>query len=574
MNTARFGWTLAAALWLAACGGGVAGAEDGRRSGAERAERPRAFEDDLDLDLPRERSAPPQLDAEGPPAPLPLTAPAALVAAPAAVAAPAPAPAAGARREGPRLAARVEALIGAAARQAHTASKGKVHAANTTVAVHLVELDGAALYARSEHTPLVPASNLKVLTVASALALHGPQGAFRTTFEAHGKVLDGRLAGDLVVRAGGDPLYAVPGEDAGVFGCEPWLERLSAALEARGLRAVDGRLVLDDSGWESPGIPPEWPAASAHWQAYCARSGGFTANGGCLTASVTPTRAGRPAEVVLVPRDFGLDARVGVNTGPRRSGNDVRVGATDSTATVRGALAEGEATFHADFAHPSPVDLFGCAVVGGLNRRGTTITRGYERAVCAATGPVVATLTTPFESALVPILRDSNNPVADQLFFASAHQLRGAGTRAAGASAVAEGLRRLGVDPTGYTAVDGSGLSKADRCTAAQLTGALAALARGPAEAFAPFHAALPSAGVPGKLSGRMRGTRAAGRVRAKTGFVNGASALCGYIDCADGRRYAFAILVNYPQVAGLNNTAWKPLQDDLCALFAEEVGA
>ncbi len=572
-------WLVAAVLpLLGACGGEVAAVE------TERAERPLANEDDLDLGLPRERIASEDVFVEPRIPSLSAHSAAQAASAPPVARAEAPRepqPGSNSRsKPDPRLAARVQALIDAAGRTAHSASKGRVHGGNATVAVHLAEVGGAELYARDASAPLIPASNLKVLTVAAALALHGAEGAFTTTFEAHGKVVDGRLAGDLVARAGGDPLYAVPIEGSAPEGAstgagtEAWLERLAEALTASGIRAIDGRLVLDDSGWEQPGIPPEWPSANDHWQAYCARSGGFTANGGCITASVTPTRSGRPAEVRLTPRDVGLDTRVGVTTGPRRSGNDVRVGATASTATVRGALAEGELTFHADFAHPSPVDLFGSAVVGGLARRDRPVARGYERARCETRAPVVATLSTPYTSFLEPILRDSNNPVTDQLFFASAHRLLGSGTRADGANAVREGLRRLGVDPTGYTAVDGSGLSKADRCTAAQLTGALAALASGPAAAFLPFHAALPVAAMPGKLQGRMRGTRAAGCVRAKTGFVNGASALCGYIDCADGRRYCFAILVNYPQVSGLNNAAWKPLQDDLCALFAEEVGA
>ena len=59
----------------------------------------------------------------------------------------------------------------------------------------------------------------------------------------------------------------------------------------------------------------------------------------------------------------------------------------------------------------------------------------------------------------------------------------------------------------------------------------------------------------------------------AKTGWISGASSLSGLILDEDGTpRLAFAILVSYPRVSGLNTKAWKPMQDELCALFAGDL--
>ena len=49
--------------------------------------------------------------------------------------------------------------------------------------------------------------------------------------------------------------------------------------------------------------------------------------------------------------------------------------------------------------------------------------------------------------------------------------------------------------------------------------------------------------GRSGTIQTRMRGTAAAGRVRAKTGTLNESSALSGYAN----RRYAFSIIQNAP---------------------------
>jgi D-alanyl-D-alanine carboxypeptidase len=53
--------------------------------------------------------------------------------------------------------------------------------------------------------------------------------------------------------------------------------------------------------------------------------------------------------------------------------------------------------------------------------------------------------------------------------------------------------------------------------------------------------------------------------VRAKTGFISGASALSGVAMTDDERFFAFSVLVEYPAIAGLNREVWKPMQDRIC---------
>ncbi len=53
------------------------------------------------------------------------------------------------------------------------------------------------------------------------------------------------------------------------------------------------------------------------------------------------------------------------------------------------------------------------------------------------------------------------------------------------------------------------------------------------------------------------------------TGFIAGTSALSGFLETADGRTLVFSILVEYPNVEGLNRNVWKPMQDALCEVLA-----
>ncbi|HEX5724868.1 MAG TPA: D-alanyl-D-alanine carboxypeptidase/D-alanyl-D-alanine-endopeptidase, partial [Longimicrobiaceae bacterium] len=118
----------------------------------------------------------------------------------------------------------------------------------------------------------------------------------------------------------------------------------------------------------------------------------------------------------------------------------------------------------------------------------------------------------------------------------------GVGSFSGGERAVRRMLPR-GVAGEALRMEDGSGLSRLDRLTARAVVALLAEMARGPlAEAF---RASLPAAGDPEGLERRMRGTPAAGNLRAKTGTLATVSALSGYVTGADGERLAFAILAN-----------------------------
>src|SRR5205823_1281449 len=109
---------------------------------------------------------------------------------------------------------------------------------------------------------------------------------------------------------------------------------------------------------------------------------------------------------------------------------------------------------------------------------------------------------------------------------------------------------------------DGSGLSPRDRLSARQL---LAVLRRAAVRGYArPFRNSLPLAGVSGTLRNRMTSGPAYRNARAKTGTLDDASTLSGYVRTANGHRIVFSILINHRR---LDITAAHALQDRIVQL-------
>lgn len=360
----------------------------------------------------------------------------------------------------------------------------------------VARVDGGTVYADGGDRPVIPASTLKVLTAATALSLIPPGERFVTEARTGATPVNGVINGDLWLVGGGDPLLETP-DYSRTQDHSPEIatdvSKLADKIAASGIVRITGGVVGDDRRYDDIRQVKTWK------RQYLASGEVGPIGALSINDNFTITNArGRRTGAVDPPRDAAAEfAALLVERGVT-VGSDAR-GAKQSDPT--GTIA-------------API--------------------------------VVATLESqPIETVVQETLVWSDNTAAEMLL--KEVGFRSTGQQGSGASGVAAVKAFAATrSSAAYAAVDGSGLDRGDQVTCSLLVDVLTGEKPG-----GPLERALPVMGESGTLRRRLRGDAAAGRVRAKTGSLNGVSSLAGFADTAGASRAVFAFVGN-----GLASTA------------------
>jgi D-alanyl-D-alanine carboxypeptidase/D-alanyl-D-alanine-endopeptidase (penicillin-binding protein 4) len=358
---------------------------------------------------------------------------------------------------------------------------------------------------------LVPASTQKILLATAALAVLGPDFRFETKVLGDAPPRDGAV-GTLWLVGSGDPALATPEyalwlKDRPRFQLREAtpLASLAAGLLAAGVRTVTGGILGDDSRYDRTRIVPSWKATY-----------------------VIDNEAG-PLGALMVNGGFT------VYQAPEQRAEDPAVHAAGELARLAGALGIG---------------------VGGPPAAGTP----PEGAVTLAT-----VRSAPLSDIVGAMLRESDNTAAELLVKELGVAKARDGSTPAGTRAVVDALTEARLPTVGLRLGDGSGLDVTNRATCALLAAALRVPS--PTPGSVQLSALLAVAGRSGTLSLRLADTPLDGKLRAKTGSLDGVTGLAGYVD---GRRaLSFAFVAN----GNLSDSAGRLLQDRIVALLAAYPG-
>jgi D-alanyl-D-alanine carboxypeptidase/D-alanyl-D-alanine-endopeptidase (penicillin-binding protein 4) len=349
---------------------------------------------------------------------------------------------------------------------------------------------GDTLYSRNAGKLFIPASNMKIITGAAALALLGPDYRFKTSFMSLDIVHDSVINGDLIVVGRGDPTISNRVQQGNAM---TWMARVADSLVAHGIKRVNGKLV------RGPNVFPD-TIYGYGWE-WDDLSGEFAA----------------PIDELLYNE--------GMTTVTRRIAGRDTIIATATTSPARTYLE----------ALASALTARGIVINGGIAYTdGTIFADGIE--LFAISSP-------PLREILRYMEKPSQNQLAEVLLRTIGLERTRVGSADSGAAVVSRQLLAWGAERDGFIVYDGSGMSRHDLVTPETIVRTLVAIQRD--TAFQVFYDALPIAGVDGTIRTRMVGTPAAGNLRGKTGSLEFVRSLSGYVTDGDGDRLVFSILNN-----------------------------
>ena len=414
---------------------------------------------------------------------------------------------------------------------------------------------GAPLLSHNAERPLNPASAIKLVTTYAALDLLGPAHTFATDVLVTGEVAGGALAGDLVLRGGGDPKLTYER-----------LWQLVRQLRARGLREIRGDVILDRSLFATAAHDPAKFDGESR-RAYNVGPDALLVNFKAIDFRFVP--AGTGVRVLGEP-DFPnveIASRVKAVAGACnnwRRGLKYEIEEHGLLATV---VFSG--TYPADCGEKTwPLSVFDADRYAESAFRWIWSEAGgrFTGKVRAVTSPAGATLFHRFESEpLAALVRDmnkfSNNVMARQLFLALSSRKGAPGNAAASERIVRDWLAANGIATQGLALENGSGLSRTDRIAASTLAAVLRAAWAAPV--MPELVSSLSLFAVDGTF--KTRNGSSAGQAHLKGGTLTGVQAVAGYVLDAKGERSVVVMIVNHdnanraqPALDALVDWAWR----------------
>jgi D-alanyl-D-alanine carboxypeptidase/D-alanyl-D-alanine-endopeptidase (penicillin-binding protein 4) len=377
-----------------------------------------------------------------------------------------------------------------------------------------VAVSGRIIFSEQPAAALVPASIEKLMTAQAVLSVFGADAVLTTKAVTDTTPQNGELSGNLWMVGGGDPLLMTDAY-AQRFKHQPVVHTSLATLADRivsaGITHITGSVIGDDSRYDAQRFLPQWPARFA------------------VTAEIGPLSA-------LLVNDGLVEfpPNPDVRTPKEKVADDAAVHAADQLTQLlaaKGVTVDG-------------------TPASGRAPDGTTEVAQLD--------------SQPIGQIVSAMLTESDNGTAELLTKELGVRDGGVGSTAAGVADITKVLQAASLPLAGTTQFDGSGLANENRETCAAVQALLDQ--QGPTSAFA---AALPIAGQTGTLDKRFLDTPLAGRLRAKTGTLDQATALAGYLQTTQGSQISFAFLMNVPAPRKITSDDVN-LEEELAAILVQ----
>ena len=347
------------------------------------------------------------------------------------------------------------------------------------------------IFSENASDTVIPASNTKLFTTATALNLMGSDFVLSTKILSVARVRNGVLNGNLYIKGYGNSVFT-----------EQDLIEMVKELKNKGIKEITGNVIGDDSYFDEDYSRDDW-----------------------INDELTDYRLPPVSALVLDRNRTAVRERVRVRVARRR----YRI---------------KYITVYKDVSNPP---LFVAqALRAELVRNGIRVTGMAEKGITPNNAGTLAESTILLKDLIKIMDKHSDNFLAECLFKTIGAVSTGKqGNAFYSTQAVMRFIKDNGIFSKGTSLVDGSGLSRYDLVTVGAIGGVLEKMYFDQKN-YKDFYNALSIAGVDGTLRYRMSGTPAENNFHGKTGTLNGVSSLSGYLKLANGNDLIISIVFQY----------------------------
>tara|TARA_B110000116_G_scaffold177691_1_gene153809 strand:+ start:4079 stop:5674 length:1596 start_codon:yes stop_codon:yes gene_type:complete len=417
---------------------------------------------------------------------------------------------------------------------------------------------GDTLFSYSKDKTLSPASNMKLFTTAAALHFLGSKFRYQTFLYYDGPIQNGHLQGDLILYGTGDPGISERFLESKTLMYENFL----LSLEQAGVKVIDGDIIGDGTYFSGPEIAPEWnPKDLNDW--FAAPISALSLDENMITLRILPSLTiGAPPRIHLDHENFPLAI---YNTARTVSGRPTAPlwldrKTPDSEIHIYGQIENGNAGVWRRLTVADPELLAASELKQILLSNGVEVQgrpksvsdrdfsrinkNTYQDSIGNFVQPprLLDRHTSPEIMEYLKVLNhESHNLIAEMLLKTIGKLTGETGSFEGGARTIRKFLEEeVGIQQKDFKISDGSGLSPSNEATPRAFIQLLTYIAE--AGQWKTFLSTLPEAG---QSLRRMYRTPAIRNLKAKTGTIEGVSALTGVVKTRDGEELLFSLISN-----------------------------
>lgn len=442
--------------------------------------------------------------------------------------------------------------------------------------VGMIAVDTKTGEVLAEYNPditLIPASNTKLFSTAAALELYGPSYRHTTSLYYIGKLDNGLLRGNIIIKGGGDPSLGSRFFDGQAD--NDYINQFVESVKLAGIRRVEGDIIADASFFDEDMIPPTWCWGDLG-NYYGAVPSGLTVNDNMIELIFNSETSGKPAVFVnsqpaipgLKVKSFALSANI------EKEQTDVYCAPYSTTKIVRGFVPCDSNNIVVKTIIPDPAVYIARQLQDSLAAHNIIV---FGQAVSAFEGnrylmeDQTPVLLCNHQGVSLDKIIEKTNTYSVNLF--AEHCLALVGLKqikcsrpSLAADAEMQFWKKKGLDIKGMSLNDGSGLSRHNTISPRQFAWLLTYM-KTKSSFYAAFNKSLTKCGCSGTMATMCRGTKAWNNARGKSGSIRRVKAYSGYVTSQSGRDIAFSIIIN--NFNGSSN-ACRAEQEKFIAALAE----